>query len=85
MGIWCSPDLVPCDIFLFPNLKVIKGTRFPNEEPIKKAVTTEQRNIPGEAFQQSIAAWQRRMGKCAELRGMISKVITRNFLQLFKI
>ena len=26
-----SPDLVPCDFFLFPKLKgVIKGTRFPD-------------------------------------------------------
>ena len=31
-----SPDLTPCDFFLFPKLKkVIKGTRFQDSEPIK--------------------------------------------------
>ena len=31
----CSPDLAPCDFFLFPTLKeVIKGTRFQDSEAI---------------------------------------------------
>ena len=35
-----SPDLAPCDLFLFPKLKeVIKGTRFQDSEAIKTAVT----------------------------------------------
>ncbi len=46
-----SPDLAPCDFFLFPKLKgVIKGTRFPDVEAIKRAVMTELRRIPEEAF-----------------------------------
>jgi len=37
-----SPDLAPCDFFLFPKLKeVIKGSRFQNSEAIKSAVTRE--------------------------------------------
>ncbi len=37
-----SPDLAPCDFFPFPKLKgVIKETRFPDVEAIKRAVTTE--------------------------------------------
>ena len=33
-----SPDLAPCDFFLFPKLKkVIKGTRFQDSEAIKTA------------------------------------------------
>src|SRR5580692_1661011 len=44
-----SPDLAPCDFFLFPKLKgVIKGTRFPDVDAIKRAVTTELRRIPAE-------------------------------------
>ena len=32
----CSPDLAPCDFFLFPKLKkAIKGTRFQDSEAIK--------------------------------------------------
>ena len=37
-----SPDLAPCDFFLFPKLKeVIKGTRFQDLEAIKTAVLRE--------------------------------------------
>ena len=42
-----SPDLAPCDFFLFPKLKgVIKGTRFPDVEAINRAMTKELRRIP---------------------------------------
>ena len=42
-----SPDLPPCDFFLFPKFKgVIKVTRFPDVEAIKRAVTLELRRIP---------------------------------------
>ena len=48
-----SPDLAPCDFFLFPKLKeVIKGVRFPDMEAIKKAVMTELKYIPEESFQE---------------------------------
>ena len=52
-----SPDLAPCDFFLSPKLKgVIKGTQFPDVEAIKRAVTTELRRIPEEAFRGCIEA-----------------------------
>ena len=42
-----SPDLAPCDFFLFPKLKeVIKGTRFQASETIKTAVMRELQVIP---------------------------------------
>ena len=60
-----SPDLAPCDFFLFPaKLKgIIKGARFEGVE-VERVVTTELRGIPKESFQQCIEAWQRRMEKC---------------------
>ncbi|KAK8400109.1 hypothetical protein O3P69_003065 [Scylla paramamosain] len=65
-----SPDLAPCDFFLFPKLKeVMKGTRFDDADDIKKAVTTELRSIPQESFQQCMQAWQRRMDKCMRCQG----------------
>ena len=65
-----SPDLAPCDIFLFSKLKgVIKGTRFPDVEAIKRAVTTELRRIPEEALWGCIEAWKKRMDKCVRLEG----------------
>ena len=63
-----SPDLAPCDFSPFPKLKgVIKGTRFPYAEAIKRAVTTELWRIPEEAFQGCIEAWKKRMDKCVRL------------------
>ena len=65
-----SPDLAPCDFFLFPKLKeVIKGVRFLDMEIIKKAVTTELKRIPEESFQECMEAWQNRMRKCVRLEG----------------
>ncbi|CAM1306317.1 Uncharacterised protein r2_g1611 [Pycnogonum litorale] len=57
-----SPDLAPCDFFLFPKLKgAIKRTRFEGVEAVKRAVTTELRAIPEESFHQCIEAWHRRV------------------------
>ena len=65
-----SPDLAPCDFFLFSKLKeVIEGVRFPDMEAIKKAVTTELKRIPKESFQECMEAWQNRMRKCVRLEG----------------
>ena len=56
--------------FLFPKLKgVIKGTRFPDLEAIKRAVMTELRRIPEEAFRGCIETWKKRMDKCVRLEG----------------
>ena len=59
-----SPDMAPCDFFLFPKLKeVFKGTRFQDSEAIKTAVTRELRAIPEESFQECVESWQRRLEK----------------------
>ena len=60
-----SPDLAPCDFFLFPKLKgVIKGTRFQDSKAITTAVMKELRVIPMESSQKCIEAWQQRIEKC---------------------
>ena len=61
-----SPDLAPCDFLLFPKLK---GTLFPDVEAIKRAVTTELRRIPEEAFRGCIKVCKKRMSKCVRLEG----------------
>ncbi|XP_023288010.1 histone-lysine N-methyltransferase SETMAR-like [Orussus abietinus] len=46
-----SPDMVPCDFWLFPKLKrPLKGTRFQTREDIMAATTAELKSIPKEAF-----------------------------------
>ena len=65
-----SPDLAPCDFFLFPRLKdVIKETCFQDSKAIKTAVPRELRAIPEESFQECVEAWQRRLEKCIRAQG----------------
>ena len=65
-----SPDLAPCNVFIFPKLKsVIKGTHFPDLEAMKRAVKMEIRRIPEEAFCGWIEGWKKRMEKCIRLGG----------------
>ena len=52
-----SPDLAPCDFFLFPRLKkVLKGHRFEATEDIKRNST----KIPKEEFAKCFQQWQNR-------------------------
>ena len=65
-----SPDLAPCDFFLFPKIKsVLKRTHFSDIDSIKMAATTELKKIPENAFQRGIESSKRRMHKCFKVEG----------------
>jgi histone-lysine N-methyltransferase SETMAR len=54
----CSPDLTPCDFFLFPKMKLqLKGCRFARVEEIQR----ESRNVPGTLQEQD---FQRAFQQC---------------------
>ena len=56
-----SPDLAPCDFWLFPKLKTtLKGRRFQSREDIMKKATEELQSIPGEEFMKCFEKWQKR-------------------------
>ena len=47
-----SPDMAPCDFFLFPKLKLpLRGRRFQSIEEIKENATKELKAIPSSAYQ----------------------------------
>ena len=47
-----SPDLAPCDYWLFPKIKgVLKGSHFEGVEDIKEHVTSTLRSIKKEEFE----------------------------------
>jgi transposase len=47
-----SPDLAPCDLFLFPKLKThLKGHHFGTVENVQAAATRALNNISSEVFQ----------------------------------
>jgi len=54
-----SPDLSPCDFFLFPRLKNhLKGRHFGTLDNIQKSVTDELKGIPAEVFQHYYEQWK---------------------------
>lgn len=65
-----SPDLAPCDFFLFPRIKKeLKGKSFNNIENLAKAVQAIVDGIPKEEYENSFQSWQNRLQRCIEFNG----------------
>ena len=53
-----SPDMAPCDFWLFTKLKMIlKGTQFQTREDIMAAMTADLNSISKEAFAECFQQW----------------------------
>ena len=61
-----SPDLVPCDFWLFPKLR---GSRYETTEEIKEAVTKVIDTLTQEDFQGSFQKLLERYNRCIAARG----------------
>ncbi|KYN31622.1 hypothetical protein ALC56_14120 [Trachymyrmex septentrionalis] len=60
-----SPDLAPCDFFLFPKLKrPMKGRRYATIEEIKTASKEELNKITKNNFLKFFEDWKKRWYKC---------------------
>ena len=64
-----SPDLAPCEFFLFPKMKLqLKGCRFDRVEEIQR----ESQNVLGmlreQDFQHAFQQWQRRWDRCVAVQ-----------------
>ena len=60
-----SPDMAPCDFFLFPKLKrTLKGRRFANIDEIKTESLKELNAIPKSEFRKCFEDWKKRWYKC---------------------
>lgn len=65
-----SPDMSPCDFFLFPQTKLaVKGTHFESITDIQNAVTRVLQDIPVEAFQKCYESWKKRWNQCIVVGG----------------
>ena len=59
-----SPDLAPCDFFLFPRLKrPMKGWRFTMIEEIKTESLRELKDIPKNAYQKCFEDGEKRLAQ----------------------
>jgi len=66
-----SPDLAPCDLFLFQKPKLaMKGHHFESTEDIQRSVTQALNDIPQAAFQECYKQWQHRWKTCVQAQGM---------------
>ena len=65
-----SPDLSPCDFFLFPKLKeTLRGRRFETEEKLDGAVQGRLRELSKNGFLDVFRSWILRCKKCIEFEG----------------
>ena len=65
-----SPDLAPCDFFLFPRLKeVLKGHRLEATEDIKRNLTKTLLDIPKEEFANCFQQWNKRWAMSVAAEG----------------
>jgi [histone H3]-lysine36 N-dimethyltransferase SETMAR len=65
-----SPDLAPCDFFLFPELKKhLRGVRFQSDNEVNNAVSGALKVISKDGFWNVFEAWQKRWTRCIEAEG----------------
>jgi histone-lysine N-methyltransferase SETMAR len=65
-----SPDLAPCDFYLFPNLKkALKGKKFTTDEALVKAAEAILKRLSQNGFQHVFESWQKRWDRCIVARG----------------
>jgi transposase len=65
-----SPDLAPCDFFLFPRLKsTLKGKRFQDVAEIQLNTTLQLQAIPKQAYQICTEMWKDRWNRCIQSGG----------------
>jgi transposase len=65
-----SPDLAPCDFYLFPKIKsVLKGTYFLSVEDVKVQTTEILNSLTENDMQNCFERWQHRMQLCVNSEG----------------
>jgi len=65
-----SPDLAPCNVFLFPQLKkTMKGHRFDYVEEIQANTMRQLRATTKSDYQRCFHQWKERWNKCIQAQG----------------
>jgi len=65
-----SPDLAPCDFFLFPELKKhLRGHRFETDSEVNQAVTGALNIISKDGLWGAFQAWEKRWIQCIQAEG----------------
>ena len=65
-----SPDLAPCDFFVFPKLKkFLSGRRYRSRQALGSAVSQCLRGIPKSAYRDAFQKWIQRLKLCISNHG----------------
>jgi hypothetical protein len=65
-----SPDLAPCDFFLFPKIKsALKGARFESVDAMKAKVTELMNKLSEDDLKPCFQQWKVRMERCRDRGG----------------
>ncbi len=65
-----SPDLVPCDFYLFPKIKKsLKNKKYLKVENLARAVQAVTSSIPKEDYRNCFENWKIRLKKCINNNG----------------
>ena len=65
-----SPDLSPCDFFLFPRLKkMLSGNKYTSRSSLGSAVYQCLQQIPKEDYLSAFRDWVKRLQKCVSVKG----------------
>ena len=65
-----SPDLSPCDFFLFPKLKkMLFGSKYKSRSSLGSAICQCLQQIPKEDYLSAFRDWVKRLQKCVSVKG----------------
>lgn len=65
-----SPDLAPCDFYLFPKIKdILRGHRFDDEDEAFERFHEEIKRLTSDDWEKCIASWFGRMEMCISWKG----------------
>ena len=65
-----SPDLSPCDFFLFPRLKkMLSGNKYTSRSSLGSAIYQGLQQIPKEDYLSAFHDWVKRLQKCVSVKG----------------
>ena len=65
-----SPDLSPCDFFLFPRLKkMLSGNKYTSRSSLGSAIYQCLQQIPKEDYLSAFCDWVKRLQKCVSVKG----------------
>ena len=65
-----SPDLSPCDFFLFPRLKkMLSGNKYMSRSSLGSAIYQCLKQTPKEDYLSAFRDWLKRLQKCVSVKG----------------